>query len=201
MKNESSATAVVPLEKGYIYKSLAFILPIIAFTILTSLGAAFRIPLPYTPVPITMQTFFVLLGGLMLGAQRGALSQVIYLLWGFSGMPLFAGGVSGLAVISGPTGGYLAGFIIAAWLVGNRTRGNTAPVVIIVWTAIGSAVILACGCLWLSAFLVKDPLKTLQLGVLPFLIGDVIKTVAAAGLYTLYRNRTTIIDRCEIWRR
>ena len=80
--------------------------------------AQVRIPLPFTPVPITGQTFAVLLVGAVLGSRRGAASLLLYLMQGLVGLPFFAGGTSGLAILLGPTGGYLVGFIVAAYLVG-----------------------------------------------------------------------------------
>jgi len=147
-----------------------------------------RIPLPFTPVPITLQTFFVLLAGLMLGSYRGALSQLLYLLWGISGAPLFAGSAAGMAVLLGPTGGYLIGFVTSAWLVGRLVHSNTQPVTVVAWVSLGSLTILLCGWLWLLAFHIGGAIGAFQLGVLPFLPGDVLKTLAASGIYLSYRR-------------
>lgn len=89
---------------------------------LTAVGAWIKIPLPFTNVPLTLQVFFVLLAGLILGPLWGPLSQIIYILLGCAGLPVFAGGTSGLGVLLGPTGGYLIGFIVAAFLIGGLSR-------------------------------------------------------------------------------
>jgi len=87
------------------------------FGALTALGAYILLPVP--PVPITLQTLFLYLAAAVLGGALGAWSQIVYLLLGVIGLPVFAGGKAGLGVLTGPTGGYLAGFIPAAWLTGR----------------------------------------------------------------------------------
>lgn len=124
----------------------------------------------------------------MLGSSRGALSQLLYLLWGVSGVPLFAGGAAGAMVLFGPTGGYLVGFILAAWLLGRIVNRNTKPSVVMLRVFLCSLVILVCGWLWLLLFHIEGAVGAFQLGVMPFLPGDVIKTLAASGLYLLYRR-------------
>lgn len=96
------------------------VLLVVGFALLTALGAQVRIPIQ--PVPITLQTFFVLLGGLMLGPNLGALAQVLYVSLGAAGAPVFAGEGVGRAYLLGPTGGYLLGFAASAWLVGQLIR-------------------------------------------------------------------------------
>jgi biotin transport system substrate-specific component len=88
----------------------------------TAMGAYIMIPLP--PVPITLQTLFVVLAGALLGGRLGALSQVVYLLLGIIGLPVFHGGKGGLGILLGPTGGYLVGFIAAAYVVGKLIEVN-----------------------------------------------------------------------------
>lgn len=153
---------------------------IIAGSLLVALFAQIRIPLPFTPVPITGQTFAVLLVGAALGANRGAASLVLYTLEGIAGLPVFTGGAAGLAQLAGPTGGYLIGFIAAAYVVGLLAeRGldrqwRTALVPFL----IGSLVIYAFGVLWLAVYLgLPDAIAK---GLLPFIIGDTIKLVLAA---------------------
>jgi biotin transport system substrate-specific component len=94
------------------------------FAALTALGARVTIPLPFTPVPVTLQVLFPLLAGLLLGGKRGALSQAEYVAAGLAGFPVFAKGGSGLAYLFGPTGGYLLGFIAAAFVVGELAAMN-----------------------------------------------------------------------------
>ena len=143
--------------------------------------AQVRIPLPFTPVPITGQTFAVLLVGAVLGSRRGAASLLLYLLQGLLGLPFFAGGASGLAILLGPTGGYLIGFVVAAGLVGLlATRGldRRIPSALLAFLA-GEVVIYLFGVAWLSVFLGIP--HAIAAGLLPFLLGDAIK-LAAAGL-------------------
>ena len=89
------------------------------FAALIAVGAYIKIPIPFSPVPITLQVFFIFLAGAMLGARWGTLSVIVYLLLGIVGLPVFSGGASGLGVLLGPTGGYLIGFVVAAFLVGT----------------------------------------------------------------------------------
>ncbi len=97
------------------------------FAALTGVGALIAIPLPFTPVPITLQTFFIFLAGALLGKYLGALSQLIYLLLGVVGLPVFAKGSSGIGALLGPSGGYLVGFIPAAFLVGYLLERREKP--------------------------------------------------------------------------
>jgi biotin transport system substrate-specific component len=139
-----------------------------------------QIAVPWLPVPFTLQTFSVLLCGLILGSRRGALSQLTYVAGGAVGLPVFAGFTGGFWHLAGPTGGYLMGFVLAAGLVGyfaergwDRKAWTTAAAM-----AIGSIVILALGFAWLTVFI--GPAKAFWAGVVPFLAGDAIKAVAAA---------------------
>ncbi|MGB8212447.1 MAG: biotin transporter BioY [Anaerolineales bacterium] len=141
--------------------------------------AQIRIPLPFTPVPITGQTFAVLLVGAVFGTRRGIASLLLYLALGIMGLPFFAGGARGLAYLLGPTGGYLVGFVIAAGLVGMlaaRGMDRRIPSALLAFLA-GEIVIYLFGVAWLSVFLGIQ--RAIVGGLLPFLIGDAIKLVAA----------------------
>lgn len=165
---------------------------VVAFVVMTALGAHVRIPLPFTPVPITLQTFFVHLAGATLGPALGPVSQAVYLLVGVAGLPVFAGGGSGLAyLLQGATTGYLIGFVAATALVGwlIRRRGDPGALWILGSMAAGSLVVYACGVSWLAWSLHLSPATALAKGMLPFLAGDVVKTCAAAGLFRSYRRR------------
>lgn len=154
---------------------------------LITLGALFvaalaqvRIQLPFTPVPLTGQTFAVLLAGAALGSKRGAASLALYTLMGALGLPFFAGGASGLAYMSGPTLGYLAGFVAAAYVVGllaERGLERSVRTSFVPFLA-GTLVIYAFGAGWLAVLFGIE--QALRLGVLPFLIGDAIKMALAA---------------------
>jgi biotin transport system substrate-specific component len=162
------------------------------FAALTALGARVTIPLPFTPVPVTLQVLFPLLAGLLLGSKRGALSQVEYVAAGLAGLPVFAKGGSGLAYFLGPTGGYLLGFIAAAFLVGELAAKRRASTRITTFLASlgGVAAIYLCGALWLTAWLGVtghlSPIVCLtqawRLGVLPFVAVDVAKALAVAAV-------------------
>ena len=152
-----------------------------AFVVLTAIGAFVRIPLPFTPVPITLQTFFVLASGIYLGGRDAALSQVLYLALGVAGLPVFAG-ASGLAHAMGPTGGFLVAFPIAAWLVGRSVApGDRLARAALVLIA-ADVVIFALGATWFAATMGVDLERALALAVLPFLPGTVLKTGAALVL-------------------
>jgi biotin transport system substrate-specific component len=154
---------------------------IAAFVVLTAIGAFVRIPLPFTPVPITLQTFFVLASGIYLGGRDAALSQVLYLALGVAGLPVFAG-ASGLAHAMGPTGGFLLAFPIAAWLVGRNVEpGDRLARAALVLIA-ADVVIFALGATWFAATLGVGLERALALAVLPFLPGTVFKTGAALVL-------------------
>ncbi len=151
------------------------------FTALTIVGA--QIAIPIGQVPITLQIFFVLLSGLVLGARLGFLSQALYLLIGAMGLPVFAGLTGGIVHIYGPTGGYLIAFPVAAFLAGwISKRGNNIRFDSIASFA-GIAVIYIFGWLRLGLFM-NDFKKAFIVGIVPFVLIDLIKAgvaVAAAN--------------------
>ena len=132
--------------------------------------------LPFTPVPVTGQTFAVLLIGAVLGSRRGGLSLALYVLEGMLGLPVFAGGTGGMAVLFGPTAGYLIGFIPAAILIGYLSEKgfdrNWIPMFFALF--FGLAVIYLFGAIRLLSFVGYE--KVFLFGVAPFLVGDVLKT-------------------------
>jgi len=163
---------------------VAHIFGVSCFALLTALGALVRIPLPFTPVPITLQPFFVLLAGALLGKSRGVASQGFYIVLGIFGVPLFALWGSGISYLFGPTTGYLVGFIVAAYIVGNVAQRRPDNVVAVGGAmVVGSLAILLCGTLWLKALLGVTILQAFAMGTLPFLAGDIIKSIAACTLY------------------
>ena len=159
------------------------------FGALTAVGAYIIIPLP--PVPITLQTLFLGLAGVLLGGRLAALSQVVYLLLGIIGLPVFAGGKAGLGVLFGPTGGYLIGFVAAAFVIGRLVALKNRPG--FVWVCLsltaGMAVIYTLGVLQLSLVARLTPLKALTVGVLPFLPGDIVKIVLTALIARKLQDR------------
>jgi biotin transport system substrate-specific component len=149
-------------------------------SLFTAAAAQIAIPVPWSPVPITGQTFAVLLSGALLGPRRAFAAQLLYLMEGSTGLPLFAGGAGGAAVLAGPTGGYLLAFPFAAALTGWLcARGWDRHVsTMLAAMLIGSAVIFASGLAVLSRFVPASGL--LGAGLWPFIPGDLIKAVGAA---------------------
>jgi biotin transport system substrate-specific component len=143
--------------------------------------AQVEIVLPFTPVPITGQTFGVLLIGAAYGSKRGAATMLAYIAAGALGLPFFSGGGSGLRILTGATAGYLAGFVIAGYVIGllsERGLERSVRTSLIPFLA-GTLIIYVFGVAWLS-HIVGGPAKAVSLGVLPFLIGDGIKLAAAS---------------------
>ena len=155
-----------------------------------------QVTVPLWPVPITGQTLAVLLVGASLGAARGALSMVLYALVGALGAPVFSDASGGTGVLLGATGGYIVGFVLAAaltgWLAQRRwerglVRGMLAFVA-------GSAVVFLVGLPWLKVTLGLDWPATLSAGLLPFLVGGVVKAVIAA---LVLRGAWALVDRAD----
>jgi biotin transport system substrate-specific component len=163
------------------------IVAVVAFAGLTALMAQVRIPLGFTPVPVTGQTFAVLLAGASLGARLGGASQLLYLAAGAVGFPVFTGGGSGVEYFTGATAGYLIGFVLAAALVGRlaeRGQDRKVNTAITAFLA-GSAVIYTCGALGLMITADMDLTTAIARGVAPFVFGDLLKAVAAGMLLPL----------------
>ena len=161
----------------------------VTFALLTAAAAQFSIPIPGTPVPITGQTFAVLLSGAALGSWAGAGSQAIYWAMGAAGLPFYAEASGGWASATGATAGYLVGFIVAAWVVGFLAeRGQDRRV----WSAIpaflaGNAVIYLFGVTWLLVGVdaISTMSEAIAAGFAPFVVGDVVKILAAGVLLPL----------------
>ena len=156
---------------------------VVGFALLTALMAQIEIPLWFTPVPITGQTFAVLLAGAALGWRAGATSQALYVGLGAVGLPFYSGGDGGWEVVTGATGGYLAGFIVAAAAIGylaERKQDRTIATAIPALLA-GTAVIYLFGVAWLANSLSIGAVEAMELGLVPFVIGDLIK-IALAGV-------------------
>ena len=143
--------------------------------IFLSLSAQIAVRLPFSPVPVTMQTLAVLTVGILYGSQRGALSILSYLAAGALGLPVFANGGAGLVYMCGPTGGYLMGFVFAAWSVGFLAqRGWDRKVWLTLFASIvGLICIFIFGLAWLALFVGAD--KVIALGLMPFIPGAIYK--------------------------
>ncbi len=153
---------------------------ILAGALWVALFAQVRIPLPFTPVPITGQTFAVLLIGTALGAQRGAAALVLYLSMGLSGLPVFAGGTGGVEHLAGPTGGYLIGFVLAAYVIGRMAERGLERTIHTSFLPflVGTGIIYLAGVSWLALYIGLP--AAIEKGLLPFLIGDVLKLLLAS---------------------
>ena len=158
---------------------------ILAGTILIALAAQISIPVPGSPVPITGQTFGVLLSAGALGFRRGIAATLLYLVLGIVGLPVFAHGSHGTEIILGATGGYLVGFVLAAAVVGRLAElgWDRNLVGAIGAMLIGSALIYAVGVPWLMAVAHFDLATALDKGMIPYLIGDAIKLALAAAAF------------------
>lgn len=158
-------------------------LVVVAFSLLTALAAQVVVPLPFTPVPVTGQTFAVLLTGALLGSRLGALAMLLYLAEGAAGLPFFRQGNGGAAyLLLTPTAGYLFSYPLAAFATGwlaergwDRRYLSAAAAMLV-----GSLVILACGWAWLARL--TSPEAAFWTGVAPFVVGDLVKIALAAAV-------------------
>lgn len=178
---------------------------ITVFAVLMSLLAVIAIPLPFTPVPITGQTFGVVLAGALLGPRRGALAMLVYLPEGLAGLPVFAGGTNawspslfGVPAIIGPSAGYLFSFPVAAFAVGflaqrswDRRFWHAVAMMLV-----GQTVIYVVGLPWLGAYLGME--RAVPLGLLPFVPGDVLKVLLASALLPSAWHLLGIIDSLSL---
>jgi len=171
------------------------------FAAMTSILAFVTIPLPFSPVPVTGQTLGIMLAGVLLGSRKAAISQLLYLLLGIIGLPVFTGGASGPGVLAGPTGGYLWGFVAGAWVTGriceaNKHRRPTYDILALITG--GVAVVYGFGIAQLTLVTKMPPLMAITTGALPFLPGDGLKVVTAlfivrkAERWGIFEERGTV---------
>jgi len=156
---------------------------VILSSILIGLFGQIAIPLPFTPVPLATQPQLILLLASFLGPRRSVASVLAFLAQGAMGLPVFAGAVGGVAKLIGPTGGYLLGYIAAAWLTGyliNKVKQRTALKTFLAM-AVGNAVIFIVGCSYLSLFVGFQ--SAVLLGVVPFLLGDLLKLIFCSYIF------------------
>jgi biotin transport system substrate-specific component len=154
---------------------------VVGFALLTAGAAQLSFHVPWTPVPVTGQTFTVLLSGATLGWKKGAATQVVYVLLGAVGLPFYASGASGWKAATGATGGYLVGFIVAAAFVGylaqlrqDRSFATSVPAMLA-----GTALIYLFGVAWLAHDMHVSAARGVELGMTPFVIGDLLKLLLA----------------------
>jgi biotin transport system substrate-specific component len=158
--------------------------------LIVALSAQIVVPVPFSPVPMTLQPLAVLVVGGLLGGAAGLGALLLYIALGLAGLPVFAGGGSGVARLLGPTGGYLLAFPVAAWLTGilaspelgkNRDLGAAGVLRVLLACALGMVLIHVGGVAQL-ALLGGDPSLAFRMGFIPFLTGDLIKVGLAAVL-------------------
>jgi biotin transport system substrate-specific component len=183
---DTGRTLILPSVRFEARRLLRDLALMVGFSLLTAASAQLVVRLPFTPVPITGQTFGVLLTGALLGGWRGFGAMLIYLTEGLAGLPVFAPGApahAGVGLFAGPTGGYLIAFPLAALVVGFfAERGwDRTPLGVLAAMAVGSAVIYALGAGWLSHY-VGGARNAIMQGILPFLVGDALKAALAAAL-------------------
>lgn len=171
-------------------------LQVLAMGVLTALASKIYFYLPWSPVPISFQSFSVLLSGILLGSRKGALSQISLIAMGTAGLPVFASPAPGFSVLLGPTGGYILGFVLAAYVAGGLferfqpKRFSTQFGLVF----LSSLFIFLPGLLWLSLYTGSDLLKALQIGFIPYLPGDLLKCLGLVAflqaLNTLKKAKT-----------
>lgn len=162
---------------------------IVLSSLLIALCAQISIHLPFTPVPVTMQTLAVMMVGGMLGSRNGAISVLLYLVESMLGLPVLAGGTVNPLALVGPTGGYLIGFVFQAYLVGwfaERIHVLGKPALMI-GVSLAYAMELAIGALWLSQFVGLKHM--LMMGVIPFIPGAIVKILVVVNFLTRNDNR------------
>ena len=153
-----------------------------AFSVLLCFSAFVKIPLPFTPVPVTLQNMIVFLAGAMLGSCLGMSAVLLYIIVGFLGAPLFANSGAGIFYLFGPTGGYLIGFILTAGLVGYLTATLKSKNIFLYFGIMlaGVLVIYGAGGLWLALGYHWPFKEIVFLGILPFVGPDILKALGAA---------------------
>ena len=175
--NETSGTVAVDNQK---IRTKQMVL-IALMTAVTCVLGPLSIPLPFSPVPISLTNFAIFLAIFVLGMKSGTISFIIYLLLGAIGVPVFSSFRGGLQVLAGPTGGYLIGFIFLALIMGFALdHFNRKLVPTIIGMIIGMAVCYAFGTVWLAKLLSLSFKEGLMMGVIPYLAGDAAKIIIAA---------------------
>ena len=176
-QNETSGTVAVDNQK---IRTKQMVL-IALMTAVTCVLGPLSIPLPFSPVPISLTNFAIFLAIFILGMKNGTISFIIYLLLGAVGVPVFSSFRGGLQVLAGPTGGYLIGFIFLALIMGFALdHFNRKLVPTIIGMIIGMAVCYAFGTVWLAKLLSLSFKEGLMMGVIPYLPGDAAKIIIAA---------------------
>jgi len=160
------------------------------FAAIICVSSYISIPLPFSPVPLTLQTFAIMLAGLILLPLEAAASVGVFLLIGIIGVPVFSGGSAGIGVVLGPTGGYLVGFLVGAIVISLLKGEKVSFMRMLIATTVGGVVVVyAIGVPWLANATGMDLGKAFTVGAVPFLIGDAIKVFVAVSAATTLRKQ------------
>lgn len=179
----NTRTKILNVSSQHLIKEITYILSAVLM-----IAALSRITIPLQPVPVTGQTLGVLLAGIMLGRKRAVAAMVTYIGMGLIGFPVFAHGAFGLATLIGPTGGYLLGFIPAAYIMGwlGDKGWYKKPLTAIIAILLGTAMILGFGIIWLANFTGWD--LVIKAGLIPFLPGALFKGLIVLGAIPILRK-------------
>lgn len=180
------ANTIRPSQKTFLVPS--YLLSIVGGSLFIALMSQITIPLWFTPVPLTMQSFAIFMLAALLGGKKAAFAVMAYLAEGALGLPFYAGAKAGFLVLVGPTGGYLFGFIACAFIAGTLLEKGWVNhfLTTIFALLLGCLSLFAIGCAWLSLYVGFE--KSLTLGVFPFLLGDMLKVSISALMIPLGRK-------------
>jgi biotin transport system substrate-specific component len=182
MSNKAMTIPSVVIDRLVRGRAAADMLLVIGASALIAIAAQVAIPLPFTPVPLTLQPLAVILVGVALGSTRGAAAAMLYLLEGFSGLPVFAQGHGGPLWLVGPTAGFLYSYPFAAWVAGFVSERGWGSTIVRATTGmlLALGVIYLGGWSWLAMQVGAAP--ALAMGVLPFVLADIVKVALGAAL-------------------
>ncbi|HEX6083800.1 MAG TPA: biotin transporter BioY [Thermoanaerobaculia bacterium] len=182
MSEKAMTIPAVVLDRLVRGRVAANMLLVIAASLFIAIAAQIAIPIPFTPVPLTLQPLAVILVGVCLGSTRGAAAAALYLLEGFSGLPVFAQGHGGAAWLVGATAGYLFSYPFAAWTAGSISERGWGSTIL----RATSGMLLALGVIYLGGWswlaIITTPLYALTAGVAPFVVADIVKVAIGAML-------------------
>ena len=183
MRNQSqSVAAVAPAQAPGLVLPYQVLL-VVSGSLLVALAAHVSLPLPFTPVPLTLSNFAVLLVGLLLGRRAGFAALALYLAEGAAGMPVFSLGMGGIAYLLGPTGGYLMAYPVVAYLAGwVAERDRSSFLRSTVAATVAEVVLFAAGVSWLMVLFHVPLARAAQFGLYPFFFAEVMKVLLAAGI-------------------
>lgn len=171
------------------YSSTSKLIICALFTALTAVGAYLSLPLPFTPVPVTLATLAAMLSGALLGSKYGSISQLVYIFIGAIGVPVFHNFTAGLGIITGPTGGYLIGYVVIAFCAGLYSKTSrpessnlSSTLKLILFLTVGNILCYAAGTLWFVISTDSSVVAALLSCIVPFIPGDILKILVAAFL-------------------